>query len=307
MFKIIGMTKLIWKLFKIVLTLLLAFLMYVVIGGVVPFLHHPDVSQTKKEAVESTQFHSDSAGPDRATIIEDNEEALKMRLRVIKDAKKTLILSTFDFRSDDAGKDILAALLNAADRGVKVEIFADGFNSIIQMENNDYFYALSSNKNIKIIIYNQVNILTPWNGLGRMHDKYVIADDSLYILGGRNTFGYFLGDYAGHKNYDRDVLVYNTGSKDSSIYQLKDYYKKITSQKCCSVFHNNESLGEKDSVKKAGQELRKRYENLENKYGKFLTENYDYKANTYETNKINLLSNPTSLYAKQPTVYYGLI
>ena len=61
-------------------------------------------------------------------------------------------MSTFDFRSDDAGKDILAALLNAADRGVKVEIFADGFNSIIQMENNDYFYALSSNKNIKIII-----------------------------------------------------------------------------------------------------------------------------------------------------------
>ena len=77
MFKIIGMTKLIWKLFKIVLTLLLAFLMYVVIGGVVPFLHHPDVSQTKKEAVESTQFYSDSVGPDRATIIEDNEEALK--------------------------------------------------------------------------------------------------------------------------------------------------------------------------------------------------------------------------------------
>ena len=154
------MTKLIWKLFKIVLTLLLAFLMYVVIGGVVPFLHHPDVSQTKKEAVESTQFYSDSAGPDRATIIEDNEEALKMRLRVIKDAKKTLILSTFDFRSDDAGKDILAALLNAADRGVKVEIFADGFNSIIQMENNDYFYALSSNKNIKIIIVIKISINT---------------------------------------------------------------------------------------------------------------------------------------------------
>ena len=140
-----------------------------------------------------------------------------------------------------------------------------------------------------------------------MHDKYVIADDSLYILGGRNTFGYFLGDYAGHKNYDRDVLVYNTGSKDSSIYQIKDYYKKITSQKCCSVFHYNESLGEKNSVKKAEQELKNRYESLENKYDKFLAENYDYKANTYETNKINLLSNPTSLYAKQPTVYYGLM
>ncbi|MFR6562565.1 MAG: hypothetical protein ACLUR5_11815 [Eubacterium ventriosum] len=92
--------------------------------------------------------------------------------------------------------------------------------------------------------------------LGTNARQYVIADDSLYILGGRNTFGYFLGDYAGHKNYDRDVLVYNTGSKDSSIYQLKDYYKKITSQKCCSVFHNNESLGEKNSVKRLNRSLK---------------------------------------------------
>ena len=53
-----------------------------------------------------------------------------------------------------------------------------------------------------------------------------------------------------------DVLVYNTGSKASSIYQIKDYYKKITSQKCCSVFHCNESLGEKNSVKKAEQSLK---------------------------------------------------
>ena len=27
------------------------------------------------------------------------------------------------------------------------------------------------------------------------------------FLGGRNTYNYFLGDFPGHKNYDRDVLV----------------------------------------------------------------------------------------------------
>lgn len=35
-----------------------------------------------------------------------------------------------------------------------------------------------------------------------MHDKYLIVDDTAYILGGRNTFGYFLGSYEGHKNHD---------------------------------------------------------------------------------------------------------
>ena len=124
MFKIIGMTKLIWKLFKIVLTLLLAFLMYVVIGGVVPFLHHPDVSQTKKEAVESTQFYSDSVGPDRATIIEDNEEALKMRLRSNKGMpKRPLYCQSLILEVMMLERYILAALLNAADRGVKVRNF----------------------------------------------------------------------------------------------------------------------------------------------------------------------------------------
>ena len=43
--------------------------------------------------------------------------------------------------------------------------------------------------------------------MGRMHDKYLIADGKTYILGGRNTYNYFLGDFPGHKNYDRDVLV----------------------------------------------------------------------------------------------------
>ena len=39
---------------------------------------------------------------------------------------------------------------------------------------------------------------------GRMHDKYLIADGKRYILGGRNTYNYFLGDFPGHKNYDRE-------------------------------------------------------------------------------------------------------
>ena len=33
--------------------------------------------------------------------------------------------------------------------------------------------------------------------MGRMHDKYLIADGKRYILGGRNTYNYFLGDFPG--------------------------------------------------------------------------------------------------------------
>ena len=54
-----------------------------------------------------------------------------------------------------------------------------------------------------------------------MHDKYLIADDSLFLLGGRNTFDLFLGDYVQDQNIDRELLVWNTApAPGSSLAQL---------------------------------------------------------------------------------------
>ena len=64
----------------------------------------------------------------------------------------------------------------------------------------DSFYGLSSHENVEIKLYNKANPLKPWKMMGRMHDKYLIADGKRYILGGRNTYNYFLGDFPGHKN-----------------------------------------------------------------------------------------------------------
>ena len=47
-------------------------------------------------------------------IIEKNPEALLQRVRLIKNAKKEIILSTFAFQSDESGKLILGALHDAA-------------------------------------------------------------------------------------------------------------------------------------------------------------------------------------------------
>ena len=301
-----------------IIIIIVAVVLYLVTGGVAPFIRQPAITDETKQRVSKQKFYGKDIGPDRAVVIENNEEALQIRIKMIADAKQKIILSTFDFRDDEAGKDMLAALLNAAQRGVQVEIFADGFNSTIRMERNNYFYALSSNPNVKIIIYNKINLLKPWNGLGRMHDKYVIADNKTYLLGGRNTFGYFLGDYEGHKNYDRDVLVYNTEyqkqvsgdidyDSESSIYQIKKYYNNITSMECCTLFHDNGELSKKESVKKAADELIKRYSVLEQKYNELLKSTYDYEGKTFTTNKITLICNPTTLYAKEPIAFYTLM
>ena len=50
------------------------------------------------------------------------------------------------------------------------------------MEGNPYFYGLSSHENVEIKLYNKANPLKPWKMMGRMHDKYLIADGKTCLL-----------------------------------------------------------------------------------------------------------------------------
>jgi CDP-diacylglycerol--glycerol-3-phosphate 3-phosphatidyltransferase len=293
---------------KSIMLLIPIFIVYLVAGALSVNMKQPEISKDYMESFSAEDFYSDHTGVDRARIVESNKEALDERIRMIAMAKERIILSTFEFRDDESGLDVLSALLNAAQRGVKVEVLVDGLTSWIDMEGNPYFYSLSSHPNATIILYNKVNLFTPWKSMGRMHDKYVIVDDIAYLLGGRNTFNYFLGDYGGHINYDRDVLVYNTAREgsSSSLYQLEAYFNHITALPYCSIFHGAASNANRISVKKATGKLEKRYLQIKSEKPELFDPEYDYTLVTDPTNKITLLSNPTTIYPKEPKVLYAL-
>lgn len=280
-------------------------IIYLILGASLPYRKQPSVGEEYQEQFSVQDYTSDTVSCDRAMILERNGEALAERIRLIEHAKERIILSTFDIRSDEAGKQVLAALYHAAERGVQVSVLADGFNSVLRMSGNPYFYALAAQENVEIRIYNRVNPLLPWKGMSRMHDKYLIADESVYILGGRNTFDYFLGDQESHKNYDRDVLVYNTGSKDSSLYQVLAYHESVWNLDCCKKWNGGRGLSWLPCVQRAGRELGRLDEELRQEHPDWYEE-ADYAACTVETNKITLLSNQTGLYTKEPWVFYGL-
>ena len=81
-----------------------------------------EVSNTTKKETKHGSWNECSENTERAVIIEKNPEALLQRVRLIKNAKKEIILSTFAFQSDDSGKLILGALHDAADRGVHLSL-----------------------------------------------------------------------------------------------------------------------------------------------------------------------------------------
>lgn len=288
------------------------FLLYLIIGACAPFFCYQTLSPEAERQIRETEYFQNSPGTERVMLLETNISAWEQRIRMIQLAEKEIILSTFDFRDGEASRDILALLLHKAEEGVKVKILVDGFSGLIRMEGRDLFYALSSHPGVEIRTYNPINLLTPWKTQGRMHDKYVIADHTAFILGGRNTFDYFIGDYpTDSRSYDREVLVYNSEPEKGDgpgLLQLRDYFESVWNLPVCRVFHDSPELSEKKGVKNQRALLKDRYDSLAmSRPDLFSPDKADhlqyYNENTLEAGKITLISNPVHIYGKEPIVF----
>ena len=98
-------------------------------------------------------------------------------------------------RADENGTKLLAALNHAASKGIKIQLLIDGIYQQLFLAKSRDFQALASWENVEVRVYNPV---TPAHLLKvnyRMHDKYLIIDEKMYLLGGRNSNDIFLGDH----------------------------------------------------------------------------------------------------------------
>ncbi|MGN0383218.1 MAG: phosphatidylserine/phosphatidylglycerophosphate/cardiolipin synthase family protein [Eubacterium sp.] len=288
----------------------LVLLIYLMAGAMIPYSNQPFVTDMSKinKNVEKILDNSISHSNERIKLVSTNIDALTERLRMINMAEDSIILSTFDFRADYSGTDVICALYNAAQRGVKISILVDGISECTEMDGEEKFIALASHPNVEIKTYNVINVLKPWNLMGRMHDKYLIIDDRLYLLGGRNMYDYFLGEYPSNAyNSDMEVLVYyeEIPDTDSSINDLKKYFNEVWNLKCCQYFYNDEQYARKPEIEYTAKELEIHYNNLKTDY-KECFEEYDYVENTYLAENIVLLSNPTTTKIKEPWVWESL-
>ena len=253
--------------------ILLLFLLIYIALLAIPYIQHKNVSVSYQKKFAKQSFYSDTAGTERVAYINDNTDALLYRLHMLDEAKDEIILSTFDFNADKSGQDMMASLLHAADRGVSVRI------------------------------YNPINLLKPWNLQARMHDKYVIVDQKMYLLGGRNTTNLFLGDYSRSKNIDRELFVYETAENDSSsIRQLTDYFESVWALSDSKEYTCKKMTKKIQSCK---AKLENRYTSLKEKYPDAYS-TWDYEALTLQTNKVSLLSNPIKSENKEPWMWYSL-
>ena len=237
---------------------------------------------------------------ERVRCINDNREALVRRLQVIDSAQEELILSTYSYGDDESGADIAAALLTAADRGVKVRVLVDGLSAVTSVNGSDNFRALAGHPNVEARIYNPINLAFPWSANYRMHDKYLIADHDLYILGGRNTRNVSLGSYGDKRDMDRDMLVWReTEDENSSMNQLRSYFEEVWAlgKKFTKQARAGETL--RDSLRDRNAAIRKNHPEV------FAP--VDWKKETLPTETVTLLHNPVAAGRKEPVLWKQLV
>lgn len=293
------MLKVIVKILRIVVVGLAIYVVYLLISNLLLPVFHKEVSKEYQQK----QYESKQTDSERILCIDDNEHALVWRLRMIASAQERIVLATFDLRTDRSGTDVIAALYDAAQRNVHIQILIDGSCEPIFLRHSDAFHALVSHEKVELKVYNPINLHNLDDLNYRMHDKYILVDDRMYLLGGRNTTDIFLGALNDRSNIDREILVYRENAgKGESFQQLEEYFNQIWNgdfvQGVC--YTPNESV-----VKKEYEGFQNRYRALLEKYGDF--RQYDeWHDNTFEPKQITLISNETLASSKEPRVLYAI-
>ena len=150
-------------------------------------------------------------------VLETGEEALLARAWLADHARYSIDVQYFIWSSDNIGILAAAALLRAADRGVRVRVIVD---AVLIDAPHESLLALAQHPKVDIRIYNPKassgvplhrrawNLLTDFRGVNqRMHDKTVVVDGRIAVTGGRNMAAEYY-DYNHEYNFrDRDALL----------------------------------------------------------------------------------------------------
>lgn len=289
-----------YSVFAIIRTVFFVVVGYLLLGASLPLVYHKSVTPTEKDDFACKNLCADELSDKELVLcVDDNVEALLKRIWLINAARRNLVYSTMDFRDDESGRDVLAALLAAAERGVRVRLLIDGLHNMSFLR-SPYLRALAAHSNVAVKRYNPPFLLKPWRLNMRLHDKYILVDDACYLLGGRNTGNLFLGDYGGRKNIDRELLVTAATGKPRSMTMLQEYFGRMWRQSCCHAV--GFSATAKSAAKAA--ELRQRYDELKAAYPESFAA--DLSEEMCEADRITLLHNHPTPTNKTPVLWWQL-
>jgi cardiolipin synthase C len=156
-------------------------------------LAEPETTKLGQEFAGAAREHGENGA---YRIISVGIDGLLMRMEMINAAQRTLDLQYFIFRGDVSGRMITDALTRAAERGVRVRLLLDDTDT---KPGDEQIAAIATQPNIEIRIFNPfayrghnwlikgTEFLLHHSRLDyRMHNKLLVTDNSISLVGGRN-------------------------------------------------------------------------------------------------------------------------
>ncbi len=152
-------------------------------------------------------------------LLDRGEDALLLRIHLVRGARRSIDVQTYIFAEDDAGFLMLDELVKAARRGVKVRVIVD---QLFSLDDIELLAQLArAHVDFELRVYNPtfhkastpplefaMGILCCFAEFNqRMHNKLLLIDGEIGIAGGRNYQNRYF-DWDDEFDYrDRDVLV----------------------------------------------------------------------------------------------------
>ncbi len=156
-------------------------------------LTEPEATPIGQQFASAVHEHGTKAA---YRIISIGVDGFLMRMEMIKSAERTLDLQYYIFHGDESGRLLTDALIRAADRGVRVRLLLDDGETV---RGDEQIFAIAARANVEVRIFNPfayrghnqliraTEYLFNHSRLDyRMHNKLLVADNSIALVGGRN-------------------------------------------------------------------------------------------------------------------------
>ena len=143
-------------------------------------------------------------GGNRIELLENGEEFFPRVFDAIRQAQREVIIETFILFEDKVGMQLHAAMREAAQRGVKIDVLIDGFGS--PDLSREFIEGLSS-AGVKVRVFDpgQRFMGQRLNVFRRMHRKIVVIDGERAFVGGINYSADHLLDFGPKAKQDYAV------------------------------------------------------------------------------------------------------
>lgn len=142
----------------------------------------------------------------RARLLENGEAYFPAVFDAIRNARSEVILETFILFEDKVGVELHAALVEAARRGVQVDVMVDGFGSCDL--SSDFIRGLiDAGVRLRTFDPSSRVLGIRFNVLRRMHRKIVVVDRRLAFVGGINFSCDHLADFGPQAKQDYAVAL----------------------------------------------------------------------------------------------------